>query len=80
MKKLELPEQRSEAWYEMRKTKLTASSLASAIDHCHFKSRDELILDKIITNTKGLKKVNGFSRRKRKLIRKSALNLELRFS
>ena len=48
LKKLELPEQRSKEWYEMRKTKLTASSLASAIGHCHFKSRDELILDKII--------------------------------
>ena len=36
LKKLELPEQRSEAWYQMRKTKLTASSLASAIGHCHF--------------------------------------------
>ena len=32
----------------MIKTRLTASSLASAIDHCHFQSRDELILDKII--------------------------------
>ena len=48
LKKLELPEQRSKEWYEMRKTKLTASSLASAIGHCHFKTRDELILDKII--------------------------------
>ena len=48
LKLLELPEQRSEGWYKMRKTRLTASSLASAIDHCHFQSRDELILDKII--------------------------------
>ena len=48
LKKLDLPEQRSKEWYEMRKSKLTASSLASAIDHCHFQSRDELILDKII--------------------------------
>ena len=32
----------------MRRDKLTASSLASAIDHCHFQSRDELLLDKII--------------------------------
>ena len=31
----------------MRKNKLTASSLASAIGHCHFQSRDELILSKI---------------------------------
>ncbi len=48
LKKLVLPEQRTPEWYEMRKDKLTASSLASAIGHCHFKSRDELIYDKII--------------------------------
>jgi putative phage-type endonuclease len=48
LKKLVLPEQRTPEWYEMRKEKLTASSLASAIGHCHFKSREELIYDKII--------------------------------
>jgi putative phage-type endonuclease len=48
LKKLELPEQRSPEWYEMRKDKLTASSLATAIGHGHFQSRDELILDKIV--------------------------------
>ena len=47
LKKLKLPEQRSKEWYEMRKNKLTASSLGSAIGHCHFQSRDELILSKI---------------------------------
>tara|TARA_B100000686_G_C16775258_1_gene967989 strand:- start:804 stop:1934 length:1131 start_codon:yes stop_codon:yes gene_type:complete len=47
LKKLKLPDQRSKEWYEMRKNKLTASSLASAIGHCHFQSRDELILSKI---------------------------------
>ena len=47
LKKLVLPEQRSKEWYEMRKDKLTASSIASAIGHCHFQSRDELILSKI---------------------------------
>ena len=47
LKQLKLPEQRSKEWYEMRKDKLTASSLASAIGHCHFQSRDELILSKI---------------------------------
>ena len=31
LKQLELPEQRSPEWYEMRKDKLTASSIASAI-------------------------------------------------
>ena len=47
LKKLELPEQRSKEWYEMRKEKLTASSLAAALDKCHFTSRNELILSKI---------------------------------
>ena len=47
LKKLELPEQRSPEWYELRKKILTASSLGSAIDKCHFQSRDELILSKI---------------------------------
>ena len=35
LKLLELPEQRSPEWYEMRKEKLTASSIASAIGKCH---------------------------------------------
>lgn len=47
LKKLELPEQRTKEWYEMRKEKLTASSLASALDKCHFTTRNELILSKI---------------------------------
>ena len=47
LKELELPEQRSPEWYEMRKDKLTASSLASAIGKCHFTTREELILSKI---------------------------------
>jgi len=47
LKQLELPEQRTKEWYEMRKDKLTASSLATAIGHCHFQTRDELILGKI---------------------------------
>ena len=47
LKKLELPEQRSKEWYEMRKEKLTASSLASALDKCHFTTRNELLLSKI---------------------------------
>mgnify|MGYP001195143684 FL=1 len=47
LKLLEMPEQRSEEWYEMRKKRLTASSLAAAIGKCHFTSRDELILSKI---------------------------------
>ncbi len=47
LKKLELPEQRTKEWYEMRREKLTASSLASALDKCHFTTRNELILSKI---------------------------------
>lgn len=48
LKQLKLPEQRSPEWYEMRKDKLTASSMASALGKCHFTSRNELLLDKII--------------------------------
>ena len=48
LKKLKLPEQRSEEWYALRKKILTASSVASAIGKCHFTTRDELILSKII--------------------------------
>ena len=47
LKQLKLPDQRTKEWYEMRKNKLTASALGSAIGHCHFQSRDELILSKI---------------------------------
>lgn len=48
LKQLKLPDQRTPEWYEMRKEMLTASSMASALDKCHFKSRDELLLGKII--------------------------------
>jgi putative phage-type endonuclease len=48
LKQLELPEQRSPEWYEMRKEMLTASSMASALDKCHFTTRDELLLGKIV--------------------------------
>ena len=50
LKQLKLPDQRTKEWYEMRKNKLTASALGSAIGHCHFQSRDELILSKIEEN------------------------------
>lgn len=46
LQKLKLPEQRSKEWFKLRRGILTASSLASALGKCHFKSRDELILDK----------------------------------
>jgi putative phage-type endonuclease len=44
---LELPEQRSKEWYELRKGMLTASSLACALGDDHFKSRNQLILEKV---------------------------------
>ena len=47
LKQLDLPEQRTKEWYEMRKEKLTASSLAAALGKCHFTSRNELLLSKI---------------------------------
>jgi len=45
--KLDLPDQRTEEWYKQRKKVLTASSLATACNKDHFKTREELILDKI---------------------------------
>ena len=47
LKKLKLPEQRSPEWYSMRMKMVTASSLGSVIDKCHFQTRDELLLSKI---------------------------------
>ena len=47
LKQLKLPEQRTPEWYAMRKEKLTASSLGSAIERCHFQTREELLLSKI---------------------------------
>ena len=49
---LELPDQRTKEWYEQRKKVLTASSLATACNKDHFKSREELILEKISTEEK----------------------------
>ena len=46
LKNLELPEQRSQAWYDMRETMLTASSLADAVGKGHFKIRDDLLIEK----------------------------------
>lgn len=46
LKKLELPEQRSPEWYKMRETMLTASSLADALGKGHFRTRDNLLIDK----------------------------------
>ena len=48
LQKLKLPEQRSEEWYELRKKVLTASSLASALGKDHFRTKYELMKDKLI--------------------------------
>ena len=44
---LELPEQRSPEWYALRRGMLTASSLAAALGDDFFKSKNELILEKV---------------------------------
>ena len=51
LQQLKLPEQRSKEWYDLRKTMLTSSSLATALGEDHFKSRDELILEKVFEMT-----------------------------
>ena len=45
--KLELPEQRSPEWFEMRRDKLTASSFATALGEDHYNSKFKLIHDKL---------------------------------
>jgi len=47
LQKLKLPEQRSPEWYALRRNMLTASSLAAALGDDYFKSRNELILEKV---------------------------------
>ena len=46
LKALELPEQRSKEWYEIREGLLTASSLADALGKGHFTTRDQLLINK----------------------------------
>jgi len=46
LKQLQLPEQRSKEWYEIREGIVTASSLADALGKGHFQTRDELLFDK----------------------------------
>ena len=48
LKLLELPEQRSQAWYDIREKILTASSLADAIGEGHFSTREELLIQKLL--------------------------------
>ncbi len=52
LKKLELPEQRSKEWYEIRNNVLTASSLADALGKGHFNTRLDLLIDKTTTEEK----------------------------
>jgi len=49
---LKLPEQRTKEWFEQRKKLLTASSLAAACNKDYFKTKEELIFDKISTEEK----------------------------
>tara|TARA_B100001093_G_C26854003_1_gene1026514 strand:+ start:3864 stop:5144 length:1281 start_codon:yes stop_codon:yes gene_type:complete len=46
LKNLKLPDQRTPEWYEMRDKMLTSSSLADAIGKGHFKTRDDLLIEK----------------------------------
>ena len=46
LKNLELPEQRSQEWYDMRKRVLTASSLATALGKGHFDTRETILIEK----------------------------------
>ena len=46
LKKLVLPEQRSEEWYKIREGILTASSLADAVGEGHFSTKDQLLIQK----------------------------------
>lgn len=46
LKKLPQPEQRTPPWYELRVNRLTASELADALGEGHFKTSDDVILQK----------------------------------
>jgi putative phage-type endonuclease len=46
IKTLPQPEQRSEEWYKLRKDRLTASELADALGEGHFKTTNDVILNK----------------------------------
>ena len=52
LKLLELPEQRSKEWYEIRNNVLTASSLADSLGKGHFKTKLDLLIDKTSTEEK----------------------------
>ena len=46
LKQLDLPDQRTEAWYKIREGVLTASSLADAIGEGHFCTKEQLLIQK----------------------------------
>ena len=46
LKQLDLPEQRSKEWYELREKVLTASSLADALGEGHFSTKENLLIQK----------------------------------
>ena len=46
LKQLDLPEQRSKEWYELREKVLTASSLADALGEGHFSTKEQLLIQK----------------------------------
>jgi len=46
LKKLDLPEQRTKEWYELRSRVITASSLADCIGEGHFSTKEDMLLDK----------------------------------
>lgn len=52
LKLLELPEQRSKEWYDIRNNVLTASSLADALGKGHFQTKLDLLIDKTSTKAK----------------------------
>ena len=47
LRKLPQPVQKSKEWYELRNGMITASSAADILGESHYKTRDEMLLDKI---------------------------------
>ena len=58
LKALELPEQRSPEWYQIRENLLTASSLADALGKGHFQTRDGLLMSKTTSQKREISKAS----------------------
>ena len=58
LKRLKLPDQRSEEWYKIRENLLTASSLADALGKGHFQTRDDLLISKTQETKKSFSKAS----------------------